>query len=317
MVIARVRRTLLERGLIAPGMRVLAACSGGPDSGAMLFALQRLSSELGFTLEAASVDHGLREGAKADLATAGAQAAAAGVRFHALQVSVTGSASLQAEARAARYGALLRLASHIGAARIAVGHTLDDQAETVVLRILRGSGVLGLRGIDPSRPDGVIRPLIDCRRAEVAAFAQRHCPEIASDPSNADRRFGRSRVRADVLPVLQREDRAIVEHLADLAEEARALSASLRPTAEALLAASIQADDIIDVSTWASSPASIRRLALRIWLERATGEEPRRSHLAAVDRAMTAAGEVWLSAGWMVRSAGNGRLQLGRDRLPR
>lgn len=316
-MIARVRRTLLERGLIAPGMRVLAACSGGPDSGAMLVALQRLSSELGFTLEAASVDHGLREGAKADLATARAQAAAAGVRFHALRVNVTGGASLQAQARQARYRALLELASHIGAARIAVGHTRDDQAETVVLRILRGSGLLGLRGIDPSRPDGVIRPLIDCRRAEVAAFAQRHCPEIASDPSNADRRFGRSRVRAEVLPVLEREDAAIVDHLAELAEEARALSEALRPSAEALLALSVQADDIIDVSTWESSPASIRRLALRIWLERATGEEPRRSHLAAVDRATSAPGEIWLSAGWVVRSAGNGQLQLDRDRQAR
>jgi tRNA(Ile)-lysidine synthase len=316
-MIARVRRTLLDRGLIAPGMRVLAACSGGPDSGAMLVALRRLSSELGFSLEAASVDHGLREGAKVDLATARAQAAAAGVPFHALQVSVPGSASLQAEARAARYGALLGLAAHIGAARIAVGHTRDDQAETVMLRILRGSGLLGLRGIDPSRPDGVIRPLIDCRRAEVAAFAQRHCPEIASDPSNVDQRFGRSRVRADVLPLLEREDPAIVEHLADLAEEARALSAALRPNAEALLALSIQANDIIDVSTWASSPASIRRLALRIWLERATGEALRRSHLAAVDRATSAPGEIWLSAGWVVRSAGNGRLQLARSRLAR
>jgi tRNA(Ile)-lysidine synthase len=316
-MIARVRRTLLERGMIASGMRVLAACSGGPDSGAMLVALQRLSGELGFALEAASVDHGLREGAKADLATARAQAAAAGVRFHALQVSVTRSASLQAEARAARYRALLGLASHIDAARIAVGHTRDDQAETVMLRILRGSGVLGLRGIDPFRPDGVIRPLIDCRRADVAAFARRHCPEIASDPSNVDRRFGRSRVRADVLPVLEREDPAIIEHLADLAEEARALSAALLPSAHALLALSTQADDIIDVSMWASSPASIRRLALRIWLERGTGEEPRRSHLAAVDRATGAPAEVWLSAGWVVRSTGNGRLQLGRNRVGR
>lgn len=313
-MIARVRRTVLERGLIEPGMRVLAACSGGPDSAAMLVALRRLSTDLGFTLEAASVDHGLRAGAKTDLAIARAQAAAAGVPFHALQVSVPASASLQAEARAARYGALLALASHIGAARVAVGHTRDDQAETVVLRMLRGSGLLGLRGIDPARQDGVIRPLIDCRREEVAAFAQRHCPEIASDPSNVDRRFGRSRVRADVLPVLQREDPAIVDHLADLAEEARALSAALLPSAEALLALSIQPDDIIDVSTWRASPAAIRVLALRIWLERATGEEPRRSHLAAVDRATNAPGEIWLSAGWVVRSAGNGQLQLGRNR---
>ena len=98
MIVARVRRTLRERGLLAAGGRVLAACSGGPDSAGMLFALAQLQAELDFTLEAASVDHGLRPDAAADVEIAREQARAAGVPFYALQVEVAATGSLQAAA---------------------------------------------------------------------------------------------------------------------------------------------------------------------------------------------------------------------------
>jgi tRNA(Ile)-lysidine synthase len=312
VIVARVRRTIVERALIGPDMRVLAACSGGPDSGAMLVVLARLAAELGFLLEAASVDHGLRAAAAADVEVARRQADAVGVVFHALKVQVPGSGSLQAGARVARYDALLGLAAHIGAERVAVGHTQDDQAETVMLRLLRGAGLPGLAGIEPARGDGVIRPLIDCRRSEVAAFALQHCPEISHDPSNLDRRFGRSRLRVDVLPVLEREDAAIVPHLADVADDARAVSLVLRTQAAELLGLSIQAGDIIDVSSWHSVPTAIRRWALRLWLARSTGREPGRAQLAEIERATGARGEVWLFDGWKVQSAGLGQLRLVR-----
>jgi len=202
-------------------MRVLAACSGGPDSAAMLLALARLANELDFGLEAASVDHGLREDAARDVEIAAEQAASAGVPFHGLRVEVAAQGSLQAAARSARYAALHELAVRLGAARIAVGHTLDDQAETVLLRVLRGSGLSGLAGVTPRRADGVIRPLIDCRRADVAAFAASRCTRIANDPSNVDARFERVRIRSEVLPRLSAENPVVVEHLADLADEAR------------------------------------------------------------------------------------------------
>jgi tRNA(Ile)-lysidine synthase len=312
MIVARVRRSIRERGLIEPGMRVLAACSGGPDSAAMLVVLARLCSELDFELDAASVDHGLRPGARADVELAQAQAAQAGVAFHALRVEVDVSGSLQAGARSARYEALSALAARVGAQRIAVGHTQDDQAETVVMRLLRGAAVAGLAGIDPLRRDGVIRPLIDCRRADVAAFAAQHCASIARDPSNDDPRFERVRMRSSVLPLLEREDPALIQHLCDLADDARAVSAALVPLARQLLAAVRQDDESIDVSSLLAAPAPIRKLALRLWLER-VGAELGRAHIALVERATTAKAEVWLPGGWVVRSAGDGRLRLSRS----
>jgi tRNA(Ile)-lysidine synthase len=313
VILARVRRTLRERGLVEPGMRVLAACSGGPDSGAMLMALARLSAELDFTLEAASVDHGLRADAAADVAIAREQATAAGVAFHALQVSVDRAGSLQANARSARYAALQAHARQIGAQRIAVGHTQDDQAETVVLRVLRGAGLSGLSGIAPLRADGVMRPLIDCRRADVLAFATQHCPRVAHDASNQVRQFGRVRVRQDLLPMLEREDRAAIQHLSDLADDARAASVALLREAETLLEASLQGDGSIDVSSWLTQPSAVRRGALRSWVARVAALDVGRSPLIGLERAVFARAEVWLSAGWVARSAGEGRITLARD----
>jgi tRNA(Ile)-lysidine synthase len=294
-------------------MRVLVACSGGPDSGAMLVALAQLGPELGFDLEAASVDHGLRAGAAADVDVARSQAEALGVTFHALRVEVAPGASVQAHARRARYAALTELAAARGAQRVAVGHTLDDQAESVLQRIMRGAGLGGLSGIEPRRADGVIRPLIDCRRADVAVFARTHCAHLASDPSNTDPRFLRTRLRAEILPLLAREDPAIAQHVSDLADDARAAQAVLASAARALLERSRQSDGSIDVSTWISEPSAIRRLALRAWLEAETAREPGRAQLVALERALSSSAEVWLAEGWVVRSRRAGTLVLVRD----
>jgi tRNA(Ile)-lysidine synthase len=311
VIVAQVRRTLVQRALVERGMRVLAACSGGPDSAAMLVALARLQGELDFSLEAASLDHGLRASAGADVEIARAQAEEVGVPFHALRIQVAPAASVQAAARDARYRALTALAERLGAERIAVGHTQDDQAETVIMRMLRGSGVPGLAAIEPLRRDGVMRPLIDCRRADVGAFAMRHCKLLARDPSNDDPSYGRVRVRRELLPQMEREDEAIVAHLADLADDARALLAALAPEVEALLAAALQGDGSIQLSTLQQAPRAIRALALRWWLTRATGSEPGRAHLTQLERADAREVEVWLPEGWVVRGAA-GRLTLAR-----
>lgn len=302
MIIARVRRTLRERGLIPAGARVLAACSGGPDSAALLWVLARLAPELDFELEAASVDHGLRADAAADVELARRQAESLGVVFHALRIQVPAGASLQARARTGRYDALQQLAASRGATRIAVGHTQDDQAETVLMRVLRGASVFGLAGIEPARKDGVIRPLIDCRRADVVAFAAQHCGPLAHDPSNDDPRFERVRVRKQILPLLEQEDPALVPHLADLADDARELAQALAGTVDAVLAAALEADDTIVLSALYRAPAAVRALALRRWLTRVTGQEPTRSHLTQLALADSRAVEVWLPSGWVVTS---------------
>lgn len=312
MIVARVRRTLRDRGLIEPGMRVLAACSGGPDSAAMLAALAALREELDFELHSASVNHGLRPGAAADVECAAAQALDLAVPFHGLCVQLSPGASLQAAARDARYAALLGLAAQLGAQRIAVGHTLEDQAETVLMRMLRGAGVHGLAGIEPLRADGVMRPLIDCSRADVAAFAAQHAGGLAHDPSNSDLRFERVRIRHELLPLLEREDPAIAAHLGDLADDARGVSQALDWAATKLLQDSPQHYESIDLSSWSSVPEAIRRRALTRWIAQVTGEAPGRAHLEALSRAPERCCEVWLGGGIAARNTGDHVLRVTR-----
>ncbi len=154
MLPSLVRRTVAERRLLAPGDHVVVACSGGPDSVALVDVLGRLASDLGVTLLVASVDHGIRPEARAEVEGVAALAARLSLPFRALRVSVEAGTSPQARAREARYGALQELAKAEGARRIAVGHTRDDQAETVLTRLLRGASIDGLSGIP--RPAGAM-----------------------------------------------------------------------------------------------------------------------------------------------------------------
>lgn len=295
MLLARVRRTLSERGLIEDGARVLVACSGGPDSAALLHVLSRLAPERRLTLFAASVNHGLRPDADRDVAAARQLADRVGVPFAALAVEIfSEGASTQAKARAARYEALRGEAARLGAARIAVGHTRDDQAETVLSRLLRGAGVAGLSGIEPAREDGVIRPLVDCPRAAVHAYVDRYELPRVADPSNADPRFERVRLRATVLPALEAEDPRIVEHLASLADEARALRAMV-VTLGGMLLDDARTDGGLDVARLSAAPAPVRDRALAAWVEAETGSPARRAHVEALARLLRSGqGEVLL-----------------------
>jgi tRNA(Ile)-lysidine synthase len=302
VLIARVHRTICERSLISAQSRVVCACSGGPDSAALLLALARLASELKFDLVAASVNHGLRANAAEDVAIAGRQAARLGIEFHPLQVDVPAGASLQANAREQRYAALASLAARLGATRVAVGHTQDDQAETLLSRLLRGAGVRGLGAIDPCRADGVVRPLIDCRRRDVQRFAAASFPELARDPSNVDERFERVRIRAHLLPALVAEDRALVRHLAELADDARDCVELIEHWAERALERALLDSETLEISVLAREPAALRRAALRRWLEPRVGPLGR-AQVSQLDVALRRGrGEVWISAGQCVRA---------------
>lgn len=307
MVLSRLRRTVADRGLLTRGDHVLVACSGGPDSTVMLHALHRLREELGITLAVASVDHGLRPESADEVAQVGAFASELGVPFVSRHLSLSpGATSLQAHARERRYEALHEVAGEVRARVIAVGHTQDDQAETVLGRMLRGAGLRGLRGIEPRRADGVIRPLIDCRRIDVRAYAESMNLPFVDDPSNQLRAFERIRIRNDVLPALATEDTRIVEHLAAIADEAAEVDAWLAAETPALPA---EGDRDIDVTMLTAMPPPIRARWLRRWLLRETGSVPGRTHLTDVGRLLTGSGEVLLGSGWAVRRGG-GRLYL-------
>lgn len=224
-MLSAVLHTISRRGLFRPGDRVLVAVSGGPDSMALLAVLWELAPRLGLEIEVATVDHGLRREAAAEGELVAERARALGVPWHGLRVEVRsggGHGGLQEAARRARLGALLACAESNDCARVALGHQADDQAETVLFRILRGTGLRGLAGIPYIRPP-YVRPLLDVPRSQILAYLRRRSLPFVADPSNADPRFARARLRDTVLPALRRENPRVGEALRRLAAEAAVL----------------------------------------------------------------------------------------------
>jgi tRNA(Ile)-lysidine synthase len=204
--VARVRRAVAgaadRRAVIKRGEAVLIACSGGPDSTALLDALARLGPPRDWRLTVAHVDHGLREGSASEAELVARLAEARGLPFRALRVAVEPGGSLQDHARNARHAALRSEAARVGASVIALGHTADDQAETVLMRLLAGASPAGLPAM-AERERGLVRPLLRVWREATIAYCAALGIEPLVDPSNADPRFLRSRVRHEVIPALE------------------------------------------------------------------------------------------------------------------
>ena len=222
-------RTLREARLFARGDGVLVAVSGGPDSMALLHVLARLRDEVGHTLVAHGVDHGLREAAVRELDIAADFARSLDVPFARTTVTLARGGNLQARARTVRYEALRVAAAASNASVIATAHHRDDRAETVLLRLLRGSGPGGLAVLPPRQaapqapasgfvPE-LVRPFIHASRAAIDAHVSRHAIPFSADPSNLDPRFLRTRVRHELLPLLRALSPAIDDHLCALADQ--------------------------------------------------------------------------------------------------
>jgi tRNA(Ile)-lysidine synthase len=216
------RRLVREAGLWQKGDRVLVAVSGGGDSMALLHVAARLRGELGHDLFAHGVDHGLRPEARAELDLAEGLARELGVPMTRSALGLRDGANLQARAREARYEALRREATRVGARVLATAHHADDRAETILLRLLRGSGPRGLAALPPRAGD-LVRPLLLARRKDIQAHLARHAIAFATDPSNTDARFLRVRVRHELLPLLERLSPGIVGHLTALADQLESL----------------------------------------------------------------------------------------------
>jgi tRNA(Ile)-lysidine synthase len=225
-MLSAVLATIAARDLFAAGDRVVVAVSGGPDSMALLHALWELRERLRLTLEVAAIDHGLRADAHREIELVRERAAALGLPFSAVAVDVVGErkvrrgTSVQEAARDARLRGLAKLARTHGADRVALGHQADDQAETILYRIVRGTGVAGLGGI-PYRRDIFVRPLLDVTRAEILRYLRLRSIPFVEDPSNADERFARARIRHRILPALAQENPRVAEALRSLAAAAR------------------------------------------------------------------------------------------------
>jgi tRNA(Ile)-lysidine synthase len=217
-LITLVRSALREHALVPRGETVLVAVSGGADSMALLHVMSLLRREHAFGLFAHGVDHGLRSEAMAELDLVESFANSLDVPFARTRVVVAGGGNLQARARTARWDALRAAAARASAGRIATGHHADDRAETMLMRILRGTRARGL-AVLPARDGDRIRPILRARRSDVEAHVARHRIPYCSDPSNDDPRFLRVRVRRELLPVLERLNPRVVDHMYALADE--------------------------------------------------------------------------------------------------
>jgi tRNA(Ile)-lysidine synthase len=200
-------RALAAAGAPADGDRVAVAVSGGADSLALLHALRALAGPRGWRLAVLTVDHGLRPGSAADAAFVADHAKALGLPARVLTL-VPGdlephrAAGPEAAARAARYGSLWPAADELGCSWLATGHTLDDQAETVLLQLLRGAGPDGLAGM-AVRTGRLLRPLLGTRRTETRAACAAIGLAWREDPTNAEDAPLRNRVRTQLLPLLE------------------------------------------------------------------------------------------------------------------
>ena len=255
--------------MLRGGEAVLVAVSGGPDSVALLDVLCALGEPLDLALTVAHVHHGLRPEADAEAEGVQRLCEHLGVPCHVERVTVPREApwdGLEAESRRVRHAALERVARGVGAARIATGHTADDQAETVLMRLLQGAGPRGLGGIAPAR-GLLIRPLIETRRSAIEEYLRKRGLAWAEDPSNRDPRFLRTRIRYDLLPFMaELTGASVVEALGRSAAAARAVVADLEERARADLARLATRDGTgwsLDVGALAERPIELAAEVLR------------------------------------------------------
>jgi tRNA(Ile)-lysidine synthase len=262
--------------LVETAPLVLVALSGGPDSLALAAATAFEASRAGIRAGAVVVDHGLQLGSADVAARAADQARSLGLDPVLVRtVSVAAKGGPEAAARMARYAALDEAATEAGAVLVLLGHTLDDQAETVLLGLARGSGPASLHGMSPSTSSGsglvYARPLLDIRRASTVQFCVDSGLEPWIDPQNADPSFARVRVRETVLPLLERElGPGIAEALARTAGHLREDSDALDHFAEELaeeLAELAESGISLPVRALASNPPALRQRLIRLAVE--------------------------------------------------
>jgi tRNA(Ile)-lysidine synthase len=265
-----------------PGPRVAVAASGGRDSTALLHCTARLGARLGVEVHALHVHHGLQPAADGWWQQVRAQCgrwARAGlpVRFHGLRLTGAPAAgdSIEAWARRERYRALGEGARQAGCALVLLAHHRRDQAETLLLQALRGGGPAGLAAMPASaRRAGIswVRPWLDHPREAIEAYLRRHRLSFVDDPSNADARFARNRLRAQVWPALMKafpDAEASLWHAAARASEAAACLAEL--AAIDLAAAGRQGGAVLDVPVLLALGTDRRAHLLRAWLNTVLG----------------------------------------------
>jgi tRNA(Ile)-lysidine synthase len=288
-VLERVSSTARRHHMFPPDSLAVVAVSGGPDSVSLLHALHLLRRLLRIRLACFHFDHRLRPDSVRDAAYARRVAARLGVPFH-LRVADSRPArgeSPEAWARTARYGALFRVAEELEASAAAVGHTADDQAETVLLALLRGGGIDALSGMEPvSRP--VVRPLLDVTRQETQAFCRALGLRPRRDPMNEDPAYMRAAVRGGVIPMLEKAlgrgvRSTLVRTAGNLRDDAAFLARLAEEAARSVVVPGEDEDRILDAAALATLPVPLASRIVRGAL-RELGLLPESVHVEAVLR---------------------------------
>ena len=221
-----------KEGLVAKGKGVLAAVSGGPDSTCLAHYLVSLRRRLSFPLELAYIDHGLRKEALEEAAFVRLLGRKWGVPVSILKVDAQGARKsrglgLEEACRKLRYQALLAQAERLQFSAVAVGHQMDDQAETVLLNLLRGVKLKALGAMPPRRNLSskvqLIRPLLCLKRSEILDYLKIHQIDYKIDETNSNLELSRNWIRHMVFPLLEEKNPRIREHLAGISEQVRAL----------------------------------------------------------------------------------------------
>lgn len=260
-----------EQNLIAPGDTVICAVSGGADSVAMLFALYLLREKLGITLEAAHFNHNLRgEESLRDETFVRELCARYEIPLHVASGEIhPGKKGVEAAARDARYAFLESLPG-----KIATAHTADDNAETILMHLVRGTGLKGLGGIAPQRGK-LIRPMLGITRREVEDFlAEWHLPHV-EDSTNETDAFLRNRLRHHVMPLLAAENPRIAENLSQMALRLR--------EDEACLSQLSHYETLPEVETLRILPSAVRSRMLERFLKENGVREPEDVHIAQAE----------------------------------
>ena len=274
-LIERIARFAERRAMFRTGDRVGVAVSGGADSVFLLHVLMELAPKWNLALHVVHVEHGIRgEASKADAEFVRALAERFGLRFHLREVDIPGSDdNLEQAARRARQAFFQELIAEDQLDRVATGHTRSDQAETVLYRIVRGSGLSGLAGILPVTDAGVVRPLLELTRDQIVDSLKAEGATWREDETNLDRAFARNRIRHDVLPLLR-------EALNPQVETAFANLATLAQDEEAAWDAELERRDlvtfgsplILNANKLVGLPAALARRVVRRAIEQVKGD---------------------------------------------
>jgi len=311
---------------------VVVAVSGGADSTALLLAIEELRTnhKLHTAICVAHLDHKLRKTSSKDAKWVADLAAKLGFKSVIGRSKVAEAAraendNLEQAAREARYAFLERTAKRVSANYVLTAHTMDDQAETILLRLMRGSAGAGLGGMESLRPLAknssikLARPLLWARRVETEAYCRLRKVEFLSDEMNDDQRFARVKVRKQLLPLMQSFNNRIVEALSRTAEHLREDGAVLFNDSDALLRRASISDEesetktpALDVKVLSNAPTALRRRALRQWISEARGGTRRLEmvHLSSVENLLKGN-----AGGRVVELPSGGRVVRRRNRL--